>query len=104
MNQNQLTTLYYNQQNKCAIVHGILKNSKNYTVIYAATDRQIRAAKPSEKKQKLNDGNGLYLEITPKGNKVFRFDFAIHGKRQTLTYGKYPAVSINEARAMHTHS
>lgn len=68
------------------------------------TDRQIRAAKPSDKKQKLNDGNGLYVEITPKGNKVFRFDFAIHGKRQTLTYGKYPAVSLNEARTMHTQA
>lgn len=68
------------------------------------TDRQIRAAKPSEKKQKLNDGSGLYLEITPKGNKVFRFDFAIHGKRQTLTFGRYPELSLNEVRNLHAQA
>ncbi|ULJ63749.1 Arm DNA-binding domain-containing protein [Wielerella bovis] len=64
----------------------------------ALNDKQIRLAKAIGKKQKLTDGNGLYLEITPKGTKVFRFDFAIQRKRQTLTIGKYPAVSLSEAR------
>ena len=64
----------------------------------ALNDKQIRLAKVTGKKQKFNDGSGLYLEITPKGTKVFRFDFAIHNKRQTLTIGKYPAISLAEAR------
>lgn len=34
-------------------------------------DRQIKAAKPSDtgKKAKLFDGSGLYLEVTPAGEK-----------------------------------
>ena len=63
-------------------------------------DRQIRNAKPTEagKKAKLFDGGGLYLEITPAGGKIFRLKYRIDGKEKTLTIGKYPAVSLSEAR------
>lgn len=64
------------------------------------TDRQISNAKPKEKAYKLNDAKGLYLYVTPKGTKSFRLDFALHGKRSTLTIGKYPAVLLSEARIM----
>ena len=63
-------------------------------------DRQIKAAKPSDtgKKTKLFDGGGLYLEVTPAGGKVFRLKYRIDGKEKTLTIGKYPTVSLVEAR------
>ena len=63
-------------------------------------DRQIRNAKPAEagKKAKLFDGGGLYLEVTPAGGKIFRLKYRIGGKEKTLTIGKYPAVSLSEAR------
>ena len=63
-------------------------------------DRQIRNAKPTEagKKAKLFDGGGLYLEVTPEGGKIFRLKYRIGGKEKTLTIGKYPAVSLSEAR------
>ena len=61
-------------------------------------DRQIKLSKPKEKAYKLNDAHGLYLHVTPAGSKTFRLDFALNGKRSTLTIGKYPAVSLNEAR------
>lgn len=63
-------------------------------------DRQIRNAKPNEagKKAKLFDGGGLYLEVTPAGGKIFRLKYRIDGKEKTLTIGKYPAVSLSEAR------
>ena len=63
-------------------------------------DRQIRNAKPTEagKKAKLFDGGGLYLEVTPAGGKIFRLKYRIDGKEKTLTIGKYPAVSLSEAR------
>lgn len=64
-------------------------------------DRQIKNAKPAEtgKKTKLFDGGGLYLEVTPAGGKVFRLKYRIDGKEKTLTIGKYPTVSLAEARA-----
>ena len=63
-------------------------------------DRQIKNAKPAEtgKKYKLFDGDGLYLEVTPAGGKVFRLKYRIDGKEKTFTIGKYPTVSLVEAR------
>ena len=63
-------------------------------------DRQIKAAKPSNtgKKVKLFDGNSLYLEITPAGGKIFRMRYRMNGKDKDFTIGKYPAVSLVEAR------
>ena len=62
-------------------------------------DRQIKNAKPAEKPFKLNDGKGLYLYINTGGGKLWRFDFSYNGKRKTLSIGKYPTVSLVEARA-----
>ena len=62
-------------------------------------DRQIKNAKPAEKPFKLNDGKGLYLYINTSGGKLWRFDFSYNGKRKTLSIGKYPTVSLVEARA-----
>ena len=63
-------------------------------------DRQIKNAKPTEtgKKTKLFDGGGLYLEVTPAGGKIFRLKYRIDGKEKTFTIGKYPTVSLVEAR------
>lgn len=63
-------------------------------------DRQIKNAKPQENPYKLADGGGLYLYVTPKGTKSFRLKFRFDGKEQVLTIGKYPHVSLSEARAM----
>ena len=40
----------------------------------------------------------MYLQITPAGGKLWRFDYAIDRKRKTLSIGKYPTVSLSEAR------
>jgi integrase len=75
----------------------VLKNSycKNLMKI---TDTAIRNAKPGDKKIRLNDGHGLYLLVTPKGAKWWRFDYAFNGKRKTLSLGVYPDVSLKMAR------
>ena len=61
-------------------------------------ERQIKNAKPAEKPFKLNDGKGLYLYINTGGGKLWRFDFSYNGKRKTLSIGKYPTISLVEAR------
>lgn len=40
-------------------------------------DTQCRQAKPKDKPCKLNDGNGLYLEIKPNGVKAWRYRFEL---------------------------
>lgn len=76
------------------------KYPQKYTPRMPLNDRQIKNAKPTDtgKKAKLFDGGGLYLEVTPAGGKIFRLKYRIDGKEKTLTIGKYPAVSLSEAR------
>ena len=39
------------------------------------TDTAIKKAKAREKAYRMRDGNGLYLEITPKGKKRWRYRY-----------------------------
>jgi integrase len=64
----------------------------------ALTDTAIRAAKPSPKLQKLSDGGGLQLWITPNGGKYWRMAFRFLGKQKLLALGTYPEVSLKDAR------
>lgn len=65
----------------------------------ALTDTQIRNAKPGEKDQTINDGQGLYLLIKPHGGKWWRFRYRYAGKPKLLSLGTYPEVSLADARA-----
>jgi integrase len=62
------------------------------------TDTAIRAAKPSEKQQKLFDGSGLYLLVFPSGSKAWRFKYHFQGREKLISLGQYPAVSLKDAR------
>ena len=62
------------------------------------TDTALRALKPSDKVQKLSDGGGLYLHVTPTGSKLWRMAYRFAGKQKTLALGVYPTVSLAQAR------
>lgn len=62
------------------------------------TDTAIRAAKPSERQQKLFDGSGLFLLVFPNGSKVWRFKYHFQGREKLISLGAYPAVSLKDAR------
>ncbi|WP_288391959.1 DUF4102 domain-containing protein [uncultured Herbaspirillum sp.] len=62
------------------------------------TDLKIQSTKAGAQAVKLTDGDGLYLYIAVTGTKTWRFDYRFGGKRYTLTIGKYPLVSLAEAR------
>ncbi|HZO24221.1 MAG TPA: tyrosine-type recombinase/integrase [Steroidobacteraceae bacterium] len=65
------------------------------------TDTDVRQAKASGEPYKLADGGGLYLFIAHSGRKTWRYDFRFLRRRQTLTIGPYPEVSLKEARRRH---
>jgi len=67
----------------------------------ALTDIQVRKAKPAEKPQRLFDGGGLYLEVSPSGGKLWRWKYRVAGKEKRLALGSYPEVSLAEAREKH---
>jgi hypothetical protein len=64
------------------------------------TDSAIRAAKSSDKPQKLFDEKGLFLLITPARGRLWRlkYRFPSGGPEKLLALGAYPEVSLKEAR------
>ena len=62
------------------------------------TDTAVRGVKPAAKPQKLFDGNGLFLFITPSGTKSWRLKYRFQGREKLLTLGTYPQLSLKEAR------
>ena len=62
------------------------------------TDVKIRQAKPSIKPIRMTDSNGLYLEVTTKGSKLWRYRYKIQGKENLYAIGEYPSLSLQEAR------
>lgn len=68
------------------------------------TNTEVERAKPKEKEYTLSDGKGLYLLIKPTGIRLWRFNyyqpFSNPKKRVLLGLGKYPEVSLAQARKM----
>jgi len=64
------------------------------------TDKKVRNARAESPKpfQKFFDERGMYLLVTAKGQKYWRMDFRLHGKRKTAALGAYPEISLKEAR------
>lgn len=63
------------------------------------SDTAIRTAKARAKPYRLNDGDGLYLEVRPSGEKRWRFRYKIAGAENLFTLGAYPEVGLRDARA-----
>ena len=63
------------------------------------TDTAIRNVQPGPKANRLFDGGGLYLEISPAGGKLWRLKYRFAGKERRLALGTYPATSLKDARS-----
>jgi integrase len=64
----------------------------------ALTDTALKALKPKDKPYTVADERGLYVEVFPTGGIVWRFRYRIGGRREKLTLGKYPALTLKNAR------
>ena len=64
----------------------------------ALTDTALKALKPKNKAYTLADDRGLYVEIFPTGGVVWRYRYRLGGKQEKLTLGKYPALTLRNAR------
>ncbi|HIF9114576.1 TPA: integrase domain-containing protein [Photobacterium damselae] len=64
------------------------------------TDKKVKSLKPAGKETIASDGKGLQLRIMPNGTKSWRFVYKnpATGKRSNMTLGKYPELSIANAR------
>jgi len=69
-------------------------------IVKPLSELQVKKAKVEEKEYSLYDGDGLQLVIKPSGLKswVYRYRSPITHKMVKLTIGKYPIISLKEAR------
>lgn len=62
------------------------------------TDAAIRSLTPGDKPMKVADEKGLFLLVSPAGGKSWRLKYRFGGKEGKLGLGRYPDVSLKEAR------
>ena len=61
--------------------------------------KALKALKATGVRYEITFGNGLYLDITPTGAKIWRYRYRLHGQREKVTIGPYPAIGLKEANA-----
>jgi integrase len=72
----------------------------------ALSDKKIKSLKPGikpdetlvSKSYKVTDERGLYIEVTPRGGKRWRFKYRFEGKEKLLSVGIYPDIGLKKAR------
>lgn len=64
------------------------------------TEAAIRKIEPRDKRFRLFDTNGLYLEISPSGGKWWRLKYTYAGRERRLSLGVYPDVPLKTAREL----
>jgi len=64
----------------------------------ALTELAIKALKPKDKPYTVADDRGLYVEVMGTGSLVWRYRYRLNGKQEKLTLGKYPALTLRNAR------
>ena len=68
------------------------------------SDTQIKRIKPTTKPRKVSDGGGLFLWITPSGGRLWRWAYRYQGLAKLMTFGKYPDVTLAQARERHAEA
>ena len=64
------------------------------------TNTEVKQAKPRDKEYNLVDGDGLMLRVKPNGSKLWLFNYyrPFTKKRANIGFGKYPEVTLAQAR------
>ena len=63
------------------------------------TDAKFPNTKPGDKPIKLTDAGGLYLEVRPRGSKLWRYRYRIAGKENVFALGEYAKEPREETAA-----
>lgn len=58
----------------------------------------VKNAEPKARPYRLHDGAGLALLVAKSGVKSWQYRYRLNGKPQTWTIGKFPGVSLKQAR------
>lgn len=61
-------------------------------------NNSIKNLQPKETRYIVNDDRGLYLEVMSNGKKAWRFRYSFKGKKNKISLGPYPEISLSDAR------
>lgn len=64
----------------------------------ALTDTALKALRPKAKPYTVDDEKGLYVEVFSTGGVVWRYRYWLNRKQEKLTLGKYPDLTLKNAR------
>lgn len=68
--------------------------------LFFSTDREIQNLKPQDKRYSVKDklNNGLFIEVKESGVKSWHYRYSLAGKQERLVIGRYPDLSLKDAR------
>lgn len=79
----------------------LTQNLRGDTPKMPLTDVAIRRAKPQPKPYKIFDSGGLFVLVTPTGGKLWRYKYRFAGKEKSLSFGRYPEISLAQVKVKH---
>jgi hypothetical protein len=53
------------------------------------TDSALKRLRPREADYKVADRDSMYAVVKPSGKIIFRYDYRLNGRRETVTIGRY---------------
>jgi integrase len=62
------------------------------------TDTKLKALKPRDRVYIVTDSRGLYVEVFPTGGVIWRCRYRLNSKQEKVTIGKYPSLTLKDAR------
>jgi hypothetical protein len=74
------------------------------TVAGKLSNTKCEEAKSATQPYWVADQGGLALLVTPGGGKLWRWRYRFEGKMKQMAFGKYPDVSLEKARLLHTEA
>lgn len=77
---------------------GAIKQNTPVVAPMPLSDAKIKNAKPKEKTYRVYDERGLYLEVSSKGGRWWRFKYRFRGKEKRISLGTYPDTKLGKAR------
>ena len=74
--------------------------------LFFSTDREIQNLKPQDKRYSVKDklNNGLFIEVKESGVKSCHYRYSLAGKQERLVIGRYPDLSLKDARQIRDES
>lgn len=59
---------------------------------------KIRSFEPRKRRYKVSDGSGLAIEVMPNAERYWRLRYTLHGRPSEVSLGRFPEISLADAR------